>query len=247
MKAYSRTDIGQHRQVNQDYTFLSLEPVGNLPNLFIVADGMGGHQAGEFASEFTVERAVAWIRSAQEANPIHLLNMAIEYSNAELIGKAIQDPGLYGMGTTIVMACVIDSVLYVANVGDSRLYVMGSHLNQVTRDHSLVEEMVAKGELTRDSQGYAARKNIITRAIGASHVVTADCFELDLNGAQYILLCSDGLTNMLTDQEIEETIRHTYGLEDKVESLISAANARGGKDNIAVLLVEYGVSEVGIC
>lgn len=247
MIACSVTDIGKHRKVNQDFIFYSLEPVGNLPNLFITADGMGGHQAGDFASRFTVEHIVSWIGSSAEENPIRLMDGAIQTINKQLIQEALADPSLYGMGTTIVMACAVGGLLYVANVGDSRLYTLGENFDQITKDHSLVEEMVANGEMSRDSEGYQEKKNIITRAIGGALDVTADFFEIDIRDTKYILLCSDGLTNMVPDTRIEEIIRETKDFESKAYALVEEANARGGRDNIAVLLIENGVSEVSIC
>lgn len=247
MRACSVTDIGKHRKVNQDFIFYSLEPVGNLPNLFITADGMGGHQAGDFASRYAVEHIVSWIRSSSEENPVKLMDAAIQATNKQLIQEALTDPSLFGMGTTIVMACAVKDLLYVANVGDSRLYILGERLSQITKDHSLVEEMVATGEMSRDSDGYQEKKNIITRAVGGASDVTADFFEIDTKDTKYILLCSDGLTNMVPDARIEEIIRETEDFESKAYALVDEANARGGRDNIAVLLIENGVSEVDIC
>ena len=142
MKAYSITDIGKRRSSNQDFVYASEQQVGNLPNLLIVADGMGGHNAGDLASRCTVEAMVEYIEKAEETRPIPLLSMAIHYANDLVVEKARTDRALEGMGTTVVAATIEDGYLYVANVGDSRLYLIDQQIEQITRDHSLVEEMI---------------------------------------------------------------------------------------------------------
>ncbi|MDE6064490.1 MAG: protein phosphatase 2C domain-containing protein, partial [Lachnospiraceae bacterium] len=145
LKTFSITDIGKKRKLNQDYVYTSERPVGNLPNLFIVADGMGGHNAGDYASKFTVETIVKEIKAATEKNPEEILKRAIETANGKVLRMAGENPELEGMGTTVVAATCIGEELRVANVGDSRLYVIGEKITQVTRDHSLVEEMIRCG------------------------------------------------------------------------------------------------------
>ena len=149
-----------------------------------------------------------------------------------------------GMGTTLVAATVTDGCLYVANVGDSRLYLLRDSLAQITRDHSLVEEMVARGKMERDSESYRSQKNIITRAMGIGNRVEADFFEVPLLECDCILLCSDGLTNMVDDAEISRVLKTTDTLKEKTEALVDEANRNGGKDNIAIVLVEPQISEV---
>ena len=147
MRVYSATDVGQKRKMNQDYVFVSKDPVGNLPNLFVVADGMGGHNAGDFASSHAVQILVDEIRKDADFNPIKVLRHAIETANMEILERAQQDEALKGMGTTMVVATIVGHYAYVANVGDSRLYLIQGQIRQVTRDHSLVQEMVRMGEL----------------------------------------------------------------------------------------------------
>ena len=151
MKTFSISDIGKNREMNQDYVYTSENAVGNLPNLFIVADGMGGHKAGEFASKFTVETIVESVRTNEQKEPVRIIEEAIQTANRELIQKARQDETMAGMGTTVVVVTVIGDKAFVANVGDSRMYVIGKEITQVTRDHSLVEEMVRMGELAKDA------------------------------------------------------------------------------------------------
>lgn len=176
LKTFSITDIGRKRQLNQDYVFTSEEPVGNLPNLFIVADGMGGHNAGDYASKFSVETIVKEVKESPEKNPVKILEKAITTANALIREKASEDSQLTGMGTTVVIATCMGRYMHVANVGDSRLYVVNKLITQITRDHSLVEEMIQVGGLNREAARTHPDKNIITRAIGAMDSVKADFF-----------------------------------------------------------------------
>ena len=241
------TDVGKIRQVNQDYIFTSENPVGKLPNLFIVADGMGGHNAGDFASRYTVETVVDAIKNSDETETIAIIREAIEETNRKLIEKANEDVRLSGMGTTIVLCTIDGDEACVANVGDSRLYLLGDKITQITKDHSLVEEMVRMGELEPESARVHPNKNIITRAIGAVDEVAVDFFTLQLQKNNRILLCSDGLTNMVEDNEIQMIVDRQEDLVDGVQQLIACANNNGGKDNIAVILIEPFVDEVKKC
>ena len=247
MRTFSMTDVGKIRQVNQDYIFTSENPVGKLPNLFIVADGMGGHNAGDFASRYTVETVVDAIKNSDETETIAIIRGAIEETNRKLIEKAIEDVRLSGMGTTIVLCTIDGDEACVANVGDSRLYLLGDKITQITKDHSLVEEMVRMGELEPESARVHPNKNIITRAIGAVDEVAVDFFTLQLQKNNRILLCSDGLTNMVEDNEIQMIVDRQEDLVDGVQQLIACANNNGGKDNIAVILIEPFVDEVKKC
>lgn len=248
MQACAQTDVGRIRTHNQDYIYSSSKPVGILPNLFIVADGMGGHKAGDYASRFVVEQLIALVEKAKESQVIPLLEEGIKDINRRLYSRSINSEELSGMGTTLVAATVEDSTLYVANVGDSRLYLLRDHvIRQVTRDHSYVEELVAMGQMVRDSRDYQEKKNIITRAIGADEDVAVDFFEVELKKGDYFLLCSDGLSNMVSENEICWLVYEDNTLEKKVENLITAANDHGGRDNIAAILVEPRISEVIPC
>lgn len=241
LETYSATDIGRKRQLNQDYVFSSAKALGNMPNLFIVADGMGGHNAGDYASKCTTETIVTEIRNSFEKNPTIIIKKAIKTANAKIRKEAAADENLIGMGTTLVIATVIGKYLQVANIGDSRLYLLKKDgLRQITQDHSLVEEMIRLGGLNREDARKHPDKNIITRAIGAKDVVEADFFTEELEFGDIILMCSDGLTNMLEDKEIEAILRNPEKEElvQKGDALIKAANENGGKDNIAVVLVK---------
>ena len=238
MKAYAITDVGKTRLINQDFVYCSDRPVGNLPNVFIVADGMGGHKAGDMASRFTVETFIKTITDSDENDPITLIDKAIRTVNNQLILKSRESDDYEGMGTTLVVASITDSVLHVANIGDSRLYITGEEIQQITRDHSLVEEMVSMGKIERKDARTHEQKNIITRAIGASEEVIPDFFNVDLKPGDRILLCSDGLTNMIEDNVIKYIIQNNISIEDAGQELIRTANENGGRDNISVIIIE---------
>ena len=248
MRIYSATDVGQKRKMNQDYVFVSKEPVGNLPNLFAVADGMGGHNAGDYASAHAVQTLVSQIQADADFNPIKVIRHAIEAANTEIIDQAQRDEGLRGMGTTMVVATIVGNYAYVANVGDSRLYVVQGQIRQVTRDHSLVQEMVRLGEINAEEARNHPDKNIITRALGAEKTVDVDFFDLKLEPGNTILMCSDGLSNMVEDRKMEEIITNPdKDITWKGDTLIREANQNGGKDNIAVILIEPFTNEVETC
>ena len=244
LKSYAITDIGRKRQLNQDFIYLSETPIGNLPNVFIVADGMGGHNAGDYASRYAVETVVEEIGASFEKNPVKIMGRAIDKANAMIRQRAREDVSLNGMGTTMVIATCMLKYLQVANVGDSRLYVVHENrIEQVTQDHSLVEEMVRMGGIDRASARNHPDKNIITRAIGARDYIEADFFNLELQTGDMILLCSDGLTNMIEDAIIYRILTNGRSLKNRVEELVETANQNGGKDNISVIVIEPSAGE----
>ena len=238
MQAFSMTDIGRHRKMNQDYVYISQRPVGNLPNLFIVADGMGGHNAGEYASRHTVNTIVSSAAISAHTQPAAILGEAIKAANQELIRQAALDRSMWGMGTTVVAAVVFDGRLHVANVGGSRLYIVNDRIIQITKDHSYVEEMVRRGEIAREDAREHPDKNIITRAVGAVEGIEVDFFEEDILFGDEILLCSDGLTNMIEDEQIRRIIKAQEDISQQADKLIETANENGGKDNITVVIID---------
>lgn len=239
MKLFSITDVGKRREVNEDYIYTSEKPVGNLPNLFIVADGMGGHNAGDYASKHAVEKAVEVIRECvNETDPENILQKAIDEANAYINKMSKTDEQLNGMGTTLVAVTIDEDYVTVANVGDSRMYIVDDFITQITKDHSLVEEMVDMGGIDREAARTHPDKNIITRAVGVKQYVLVDFFDVSITEKEKLLLCTDGLTNMLNDNEIHRIISESTDIEEAGRRLIEAANANGGRDNIAVVLVE---------
>ena len=244
LKTFSKTDIGRKRKINQDCIFSCEVPLGNLPNLFIVADGMGGHNAGDYASSYTVKAIEREVMISEYSEPVRIMKEAIECANNEIYRKAEAEADYQGMGTTAVVATIVDDIMYVANVGDSRLYIINDDIKQITRDHSLVEEMIKLGEIDRESARTHPDKNIITRAIGVSTRVEPDFFEVELKKGDYVLMCSDGLTNMVDDDDICMIVKAGRDVVQIVEELIRIANHNGGKDNIAVVIIEPFADEV---
>ena len=248
MKTFSMTHIGRQREMNQDYMYTSENAVGKLPNLFLVADGMGGHKAGEYASRFTVEKIVETIETSGQTEPVAAMKEAVEAANRGLLEEAGRDAAKAGMGTTVVAATVIGDHLHVANVGDSRLYLINHEaIRQITRDHSLVEEMVRLGEMDKADAKDHPDKNIITRAVGVVPELSVDFFEVELKPGDTVLMCSDGLTNMIEDEEIKKIVLGQRDIVEKAEKLIDTANGNGGKDNITVVLIEPFSDEVKEC
>ncbi|MCI8692312.1 MAG: Stp1/IreP family PP2C-type Ser/Thr phosphatase [Lachnospiraceae bacterium] len=239
LKTFSVTDIGRKRKTNQDYVYTSEQPVGSLPNLFLVADGMGGHNAGDYASRVAVESILEKIADSPETDPLRNFDDAIQYANSRIRKLASESAELEGMGTTVVAAACEGNRLYVANVGDSRLYVINRFgIRQITRDHSWVEEMVRLGEIEKEEARNHPDKNIITRAVGTDDMVKTDFFAVQLEEGDEVLMCTDGLTNMLEDEEIRMILDGARDIVEKAQQLVRAANDNGGRDNISVILIE---------
>lgn len=246
MKTFSKVDIGRKREVNQDYVFVSDKPGGTLPNLLVVADGMGGHKAGDFASRFVVESLKQDLAGSTEDGPEAMLRKAIQSANQKLREKAKSDVRLEGMGTTLVVATVIEHTLYFANIGDSRLYLLNDDIRQLSRDHSFVQEMVRLGGINAEEAKHHPDRNIITRAIGAKEKVEIDFFEYRLKKEDIILMCTDGLSNMVEDEEMFRIVKSSRDIVEAVERLVERANDNGGSDNIGVVLAEPFAGEVNV-
>jgi serine/threonine protein phosphatase PrpC len=238
LKAFALTDVGKNRVTNQDYVYCKSDAVGNLPNIFIVADGMGGHKAGDIASVTAVDAVLKSIEQSQKTDVISIMEEAVREANKTLYEKSKSNEEWAGMGTTLVLATVVDSTIFVANIGDSRLYLIDDGIHQITRDHSYVEEMVSIGEIDKSEARTHSKKNIITRAIGVEEETHADFFEVQFKKGDKLLMCSDGLTNMIEDNDILSVIAGNNDIESMVHKLIDLANDSGGKDNIAVLIAE---------
>ena len=237
MHSSGKTDTGIKRNNNQDSIFFSDTPVGPLPNLYIVADGMGGHRAGDKASRMAIDITVDFVKKSTIENPVALLKRAMLFVNNEIYKAACADLDLNGMGTTMVAAVAQDGKLYVANVGDSRLYAIGGEIHQITMDHSLVEELIRKGELERKKGRNHPEKNIITKAMGSKDEMMPDFFEIDINTEEKYLLCSDGLSNMVEDDEIRDIVSEEDDLDRIAQELVDRANYYGGSDNISVIII----------
>ena len=239
MRAFSITDIGKARSVNQDYVFRTEKPIGNLSNLFLVADGMGGHKAGDLASRYCVELMTEQVQKSAFQTPVSILEEAIQFANEGVLRKSLTSIDYEGMGTTLVAATLEENELYIANIGDSRAYLVRKEIKQITEDHSYVEGLVKKGVIERKDARSHPKKNEITRALGTNKIVQADFFELSVEPEDVILMCSDGLSNMIDDDELYEIIQNgKENLEITARKLVETANQYGGRDNISVILIQ---------
>jgi len=237
LTSYGRTDVGKHRENNQDNIFVSDDPVGSLPNLYIVADGMGGHAAGDFASRYAIQMVVDFVKKSSVRNPISLIRRAIISANNEVYREAEKDVAKGGMGTTMVI-CVVDGLkLICGNIGDSRLYLINDDIRQITMDHSLVEELIRSGQLERNKGRNHPEKNIITRAMGSRDEALPDFFEIGLAPGDRILMCSDGLSNMVENDELRDIVRENEDVKEAVDALVERANYYGGNDNISAVVI----------
>lgn len=243
MLGFGKTDIGQVRPKNEDSIYVSNGPVGKLHNLFIVADGMGGHKAGQVASNTSIEAFLAYLNKYQPDSteePLDMLIGAVNMAN-DAVYKLGQTYSEYGnMGTTMVVATVIDNNMYVAHVGDSRLYLIdGDEIVQITNDHSLVAEMVKSGQITEEEARVHPQRNCITRAVGTDDKVTTDGLIIKVKPGDIIVMCSDGLSTMIENNEILNIAgAKEYTIEQRVDLLISTANNNGGADNISAVIID---------
>ena len=236
MKAYGATHVGRVRAVNQDAYYLP--EAGE--SFAVVADGMGGHKAGEVASAMAVSEFTRWLRCAPVPTE-ETVNYAVHEANRIIHRTAQREADKSNMGTTLVSVWVDDEQVIECNVGDSRAYLLrGGALTHISRDHSLVGELVEEGKITKQEAMHHPHKNYITRAIGTSSMVQPEIRTLDRKSGDVWLLCSDGMSNYIEDGELERILREQADREKCVRQLIDLALERGGADNITVVLVDCG-------
>ena len=244
VEVYGLTDIGQRRELNEDnYRICGFEN-GDPLGVCILADGMGGHNAGEVASLKTVEIISEELvdKLAEEDNEKICLNIAeaIDFANAQVYGMSISSPTHAGMGTTTIVAYVKGDSVQIANIGDSRVYsVSQTGIRKITTDHSVVEQLVKNGTISPEEARMHPDKNLITRALGTEEFVDADFYDYTVCENETILLCSDGLTEMVYEEDIKEIINSADCVKSAVEGLVSKANDNGGVDNITVICVQF--------
>ena len=234
----SATDVGRARaaKANEDSYLRDDEAA-----VFAVADGMGGHRAGEVASSMALEAVGSAIGEGAT------LADAIAVANAEVFARAQANPEMRGMGTTVTVMVVAEGAVHFGHVGDSRAYLLrDGQLTQVTDDHSLVEELVREGRLTPEEAAVHPQRNIVTRALGVDEAVDVDTYEIDLRPADRILVCSDGLTSMIRDSAIEKILRAHADPQKAADKLVDAANTAGGEDNITVVVVDVVGDEADV-
>lgn len=248
MLFFGKTDKGRTRSSNQD-GFAAVEFSSDTA-FFLVCDGMGGANGGEEASRVAIEAAMKSV--SEDVNAVladenidkrkympKILTYAAEGANLAVYDRATEEPSFTGMGTTFVGAIISGDTMYVVNVGDSRLYLITEdEVKQVTRDHSYVQYLVDMGVMTSEQAETSSKKNIITKAVGTSDQVNPDTFTVSLEGVSYVLLCSDGLTNMVSKAEILSIVSEESDIAVKTEALVARANENGGKDNITAVLVK---------
>lgn len=240
MKAWGLTDVGNVREVNQD-TFRMKRADGEEAGLFLVCDGMGGAKAGEVASRLAAEAFLEFMDGKwSEGCTEEKLRESYDRVNETVYDMAQSDPDYAGMGTTMVTAVCTEGRVLVGNVGDSRAYLLDENgARQITEDHSLVSELMKRGDLTPYQASHHPSRNVITRAIGADATVKCDVFPLEVKAGQYLLLCSDGLIRDVADPEIYYQIYQCDHPETACDRLMALAKSRGGRDNITLLLVAF--------
>jgi len=246
------THTGSVRKKNEDTIVVHNEDIGILRNVFIVADGMGGHKAGEVASKSAADNIIHYLKSAVSGTEFisqNLLRDAVVFANKMVFNMAFTTKKHQGMGTTISICSRDENNMYYAHVGDGRIYVLRNGvLKQVSNDHTLVNEMLRQGSISEGEAHKHPQRNIITRAVGTENVVEVDCGYLPMKDDEVILICSDGLSDMVEDKKIWEILtndKYNFSTtEDKVKAkqlcideLIAAAIKAGGKDNISVILI----------
>ncbi len=248
MRTIFRTDRGKVRQHNEDNggIFINSEGV----HLAIVADGMGGHRAGDVASTMTIDMLKeSWLQSShiETANDAdEWLRIHITEVNEALFKHAEENSECQGMGTTIVASICTEKFATIANIGDSRCYLFNeSGFKQVTVDHSLVNELVRTGQITKEDAENHPRKNVLLRALGTELKVEMDISTIIFEEDDILLLCSDGLSNKLSEQEMLDIIRNEQPFEEKADSFIQIANDNGGEDNITLVLIQYNDESAG--
>lgn len=234
---YMKTDIGLVRKTNEDS--LSCLP----PNLYVVADGMGGHAAGEIASRIATDTIKEYVKQHEKTNnPQNLLEAAVREANIKIYEEAQSNRELTGMGTTITAVYLEEQKIHWGHVGDSRIYLIRDRqLQQLTQDHSLVWDLLSSGLITRDEAENHPQRNILTRALGTYPTVTVSNGLQEWREGDLLLLCTDGLTGMLNDQEISQIIcAAENNIKLAVDNLVEAAKVAGGCDNITVILLKHG-------
>ena len=229
------SDVGLKRTLNEDFaSYLEREEF----KIYVVADGMGGHNAGEVASQMAAERIVSYVdEKFSSSNLKNLIEEAVKKVNTDIFNFSNTNEKLNGMGTTVTVCFITKEFIHIANVGDSCCFAIGhNEIKKITKDHSLVQELVDSGSISEKEAENHPKKNIITRALGTSSTVSVDVFELDNNEYELYILCSDGLTNELTKEEILQVVTEEEDHMKSADKLVTLAKEKGGRDNITVLL-----------
>lgn len=240
MELWGISDVGAVRKQNQDAYHVS-SAKERYP-FAVVCDGMGGARAGNVASSMAVESFVDTVGEGLKSSQPDvdgLLRRAVEQANELVCYRAAMDANCRGMGTTLVAAVVEPELVRLVNVGDSRAYVVSPQgIRQITRDHSVVEDLVERGEITHEEARLHPKKNLITRALGAEAQVAVDSYSIERQAGTFVLLCSDGLSNVVTDQELLFELIHGGPAAEGCERLLHLALSRGAPDNVTAVLIQ---------
>ena len=248
VEVYGKSDIGKLRELNEDSFEIRGFKDGTLSGVCVLADGMGGHNAGEVASRMAASLICDDLEDSISEQDNSLIAKkiaaAIDFANSEIYNMSIKNSAQAGMGTTTIVAFVKEGLVRIANIGDSRAYLISDTvMRKITIDHSIVEELVQSGSITRAEARNHPDKNIITRAVGSEKYVDADFYDYAPVGGEIIILCSDGLTEMLREKEIKAIVNDSDNISKAVDTLIDEANKRGGIDNITVIALQFKKEE----
>lgn len=239
MLTCAKTNVGKIRENNEDSIFLSDEKIASLDNLYIVADGMGGHNSGEVASNSAINYFLEYLKTnIVPLDTEGLIFDGIFSLNKKIYARAISEEENYGMGTTFTLLTIKDNVAHFGHVGDSRAYILrDDKLEQITRDHTYVNEMITKGLMTEKQAKVDPMRNLVTRAIGAHEDVKVDYIEQGIEKDDIIILCSDGLSGLVSDEVIKSIVKENEDINVACDALINEALNNGGFDNISVVLI----------
>ncbi len=246
MKSYGISNIGLTRKVNEDAFYYQQQYVCGYPYLCIIADGMGGHNAGEVASKMAVseirefiEKSTNEIQYTDLRDYENLIRNAFIHANEIVYQKSIESKDCIGMGTTLTVALIIEKKMIIGHVGDSRVYfIRNNSIERITTDHSYVAELIKNGTIKPEEANNHPQKNLITRAIGTGETIEVDVNVFDVMNGDNIVMCTDGLSNMLEENEILNVVTSNKDLRKKCSNLINLANNKGGFDNITVIVIE---------
>lgn len=254
MRSYGASHIGLVRKVNEDSFYCQKEYEYGKPYLCIVADGMGGHNAGEIASKMAVTEIKKYIDEELVKSVGYklddykkLVKDAFLFANKAVYNRSIENVEYSGMGTTLTLALIVENNLIIGHVGDSRIYLIKDEkISKITEDHSYVAELIRNGTIKPEEANHHPQKNLITRALGTSSDLEVDIKNITLENGDFILMCTDGLSNMLSNNEILDTIISFKECKKVCHELINKANANGGLDNVTVVVIEVELGGVNI-
>ena len=242
IKAYAKSDVGKAREINEDSFYITQDPLNKI-QLFILADGMGGCNAGEIASRQAVISAKNYIENNFEETPkdkdslIQLVASSLEYANMVVYEDSIKDENLEGMGTTLEVCLIYNNRVFIGHIGDSRIYrIRKDFIRKITQDHSYVQKLVQDGTITNEEAEHHPKKNMLMKALGVNAFVEPDVMVKGFQKGDILIICSDGLTNMVDINDIFKAVNDNFEIATK--ELVDLANQNGGIDNITIITIK---------